>query len=90
MHNNSVHNNTDNNNHIIKSTKLITNDTRLVVFFKDTFIIVIASRVPPTLFRMFNGSMELHWVSISLALPLSLLRRPRVEPLGISEDLAKR
>ena len=47
-----------------------------------------ASRADPL--RMFIGSMELHWVSISLALPLSLLRRPRVEPPGISEDLAKR
>ena len=53
------------------------------------WIIVIAPRVPPTLFRMFSVSLELHWVSISLALLLSLLRRARVEPLGISEDLAK-
>ena len=45
---------------------------------------------PADPFRMVSGSMELHWVSISLALPLSLLRRPRVEPPGISEDLAKR
>ena len=52
-------------------------------------LIVIAPRVPPTLFRMFSVSVELHWVSISLALPLSLLRRARVEPPGISEDLAK-
>ena len=52
-------------------------------------IIVIALRVPPTLFWMFSVSVELHWVSISLALPLSLLRRARVEPPGISEDLAK-
>ena len=52
-------------------------------------LIVIAPRVPPTLFRMFSVSLELHWVSISLALPLSLLRRARVEPPGISEDLAK-
>ena len=29
--------------------------------------IVIAPRVPPTLFRMFSVSVELHWVSISLA-----------------------
>ena len=55
-----------------------------------TVLIVIAPRVPPTLFRMFSVSLELHWVSISLALPLSLLRRARVEPPGISEDLAKR
>ena len=39
---------------------------------------------------MVSASMDLHRVSISLALPLSLLRRPRVEPPGISEDLAKR
>ena len=51
--------------------------------------IVIASRVPPTLFRTFSVSVKLHWDSISLALPLSLLRRARVEPPGISEDLAK-
>ena len=56
---------------------------------KEFLIIVIAPRVPPTLFRMFSVSVELHWVSISLALPLSLLRRARVEPPGISEDLAK-
>ncbi len=45
---------------------------------------------PADPFRMVSGSMELHWISISLALPLSLLRRPRVEPPGISEDWAKR
>ena len=54
-----------------------------------SFLIVIAPRVPPTLFRMFSVSLELHWISISLALPLSLLRRARVEPPGISEDWAK-
>ena len=45
---------------------------------------------PADPFEMFSVSLELHWVSISLALPLSLLRRARVEPPGISEDLAKR
>ena len=74
---------------IVFITRIIISSIMLIVLTVLIMLIVIAPRVPPTLFRMFSVSVELHWVSISLALPLSLLRRARVEPPGISEDLAK-